>query len=254
MKKLLLILTLCLSFAAQAGLLYTYNRLALKNLDQMNRLVKDKIKESHNEGGDKTLPLRDALQAVYSRPNEDFMIEKILSPLRAELDDYGAWDKSVKALVREALGALKNPTGFKIEAQVTYAIFLENLISDMRPKAENSFEKSILEQIRDANIELTNAAKSERKLRMMRELVSPSDLARAALESAAEKPKVQKSPDVGAGDSGLGNSEQLKKIDKSVDRITNKKDNPAPGDTPATDSKPAEVTPVVPDAPSAPSK
>jgi uncharacterized protein YxeA len=59
MKKLLLILTLCLSFAAQAGLLYTYNRLALKNLDQMNRLVKDKIKESHNEGGDKTLPLHD---------------------------------------------------------------------------------------------------------------------------------------------------------------------------------------------------
>jgi hypothetical protein len=254
MKKLMWILTLCLSFAAQAGLLYTYNRLALKDLDQMNKLVKDKIKESRSEGGDKTLPLRDALQAVFSRPNEDFMIEKILSPLRSELDEYGAWDKSVKALVKEALGALKNPTAFKTEAQVTYVIFLENLISEMKPKADEYFEKSVLEQIRDADIELTKAAQSERKLRMMRELVSPSDLAKAALESAAQKPKAEKPTSSGAGDSGLGTSEQLKKIDKSVDRITNKKEAPTSGDAPATDTKPAEVTPVLPDAPPAPSK
>ena len=176
-------MSLCLTVGAQAGLLFSYSRLAVKDLDQMNKLVLDKIKESkHEHGGDKTVPLKEALQAVFSRPNEDFLIEKILPPLHNELDELGTWEKAIKALVKESLGALHNAKAFTPQAQVTYAIFLENLVTELKPKVADDFERGIIKQISDAKVELTKEAIAERQLRMMKESVSPSAIAQAVLD------------------------------------------------------------------------
>lgn len=182
----LLLLSLSFLVTAQAGLLFPYYRLATKNLDEMNKLVQTKIKESRKSGGDKSVPLKEALQAVFSRPNDDAMIEKILSPLRNELEERDAWEKSIKALVKEALGALKNPKAFRPEAQVSYALFLENLSLELKAKNKESFEKSVLEQIRDAKIELSKECIKEKKLRLMKDSISPSDVAAGALIPAPE--------------------------------------------------------------------
>lgn len=171
---------------AMAGLLFPYNRLALKDLDQMTKLVKDKIQESRKEKADQIVPLKEALQAIYSRPNEDFLIEKIVSPLRNELDEHDAYEDTTRALVKEAIGALKNPKAFGGVAQVTYGIFLENLMAEMKPHAADNFEHSILVQIRDAKIELSKEAKNERRLKMMKELGSPSDVAAVILKESDE--------------------------------------------------------------------
>lgn len=175
---------------AKAGLLYPYHRLAVKNLDQMNKIVQDKIKESKKSKGDRTVPLKEALQAVLSRPNDDFMVEKVIPPIRNELEELSAWESSVRALVKESSGALKNPKAFKPEALTSYAIFLENLIAEFKPKAGEEFEKSVLEQIRDANIVLPDKVKNERNLRMMKVQSSPSEIAKAVLSvTATGEPK-----------------------------------------------------------------
>lgn len=196
MKNFLVVVCICVSsfygLNSEAGLLYSYHRLAIKDLDQMSKLIKEKIKESKAAAGNKTIPLKEALQAVFSRPNDDFLIEKILSPLKNELDDQEAWEKTVKALVKESIGALKNPKAFKPEALVTYSIFLENFIAEMKPKVSNDFEKSVYQQIRDAKIELTKEAIHERKLRMMKDGVSPSLLADLVLKDLAESEKKAK--------------------------------------------------------------
>lgn len=186
---------------AQAGLLFNYSQLALKDLDQMNKLVRAKIAESNKAGGDKAIPLKEALQAIYSRSNEDFMIEKLLPPLKLHLEELDQWEPSIKALTKEAIGALRNPKAFKPVVLVTYQVFLENLISEFKPKSSESFEKSILEQIRDAKIELPKEMVQERKMRVMKESMSPSEIAEKLLKesedslakAAAETPR--KSPD-----------------------------------------------------------
>lgn len=183
MKKLIISTIICFCSFAHAGLLFPYSRLATKDLDQMNKLIQEKIKESKQSRGDRTIPLKEALQAIYSRPNEDFMIEKIIAPVKNELDELDGWEKSIKALVKEATGALKNPKAFKVTAQVTYAIFLENLIAEFKPKLNEEFEKGIVTQIRDAKIEITKEAINERRLKMMKELRSPSEIADLALVS-----------------------------------------------------------------------
>lgn len=174
------------SISASAGLMFNYSQLALKDLDQMSKIVRDKVSESNKSRGEKAIPLKEGLQAVFSRPNEDGLIEKVMSPLKNGLDELDAWESSVQQLVKEAIGALKNPKAFKPVIQVTYTVFLENLMSEMKPRAQFEFENSILSQIQKANIVLTPQAKNERVLRMMKETRSPSEIAADVLKAAAE--------------------------------------------------------------------
>jgi hypothetical protein len=188
-KFISLCITMLFLSHAQAGLLFNYSQLALKDLDQMNKLVRAKIQESKKAGGNKNIPLKEALQAVFSRSNEDFMIEKLVPQLKVELEEQGGWESSLQALVKEAIGALKNPRAFQPVVQVTYQVFLENVISELKPRAGEKFENKILTQIRDAHIEVSKEAANERRLRVMKESTSVSKLAEAVLKEHEENLK-----------------------------------------------------------------
>lgn len=196
MKKytsLAVLAALFLSTSVNAGLIFNYSQLALKDLDQMSKFIQVKINESRKSNGDKVVPLKECLQAVYSRGNEDFMIEKIVSPLKAELEEYSAWEKTIQDLVKEAVGALKNPKAFQPAIQVTYVIFLENMMAEMRPHIGEDFENKIIKRIRDAKIEIKTSTDTERRLRVMKGAHSPSDIAASLLtefeEASANKAK-----------------------------------------------------------------
>lgn len=184
MKNLFLFIITSLLFASvsSAGLLYTYSQLTLKDLDQMNEMAKKKVKEFKKDGSVEIL--KDAVQAVYSRPNDDGMVEKVITPLRNELDENDQWETTVDALVQEAIGALKNPKAFKPVVQNTYAIFLENIVADFKPFAEREgHERKVIKTIADAKIELSKEAINERKLRTMSVHKSPSELAANVLDN-----------------------------------------------------------------------
>jgi hypothetical protein len=173
---------------ADAGLLFNYSELALKDVDQLTKLVNDKIKESKRSSGGKVIPLREALQAVYSRPNSDAIIEKVVGPLRSQLDDLEAWEKTISQLTDEAIGALKHPNTFKPVVQGTYVFFLQNLLSEIKPLLKNDvFAVKITERIRDAKIQLSKPAQDEIRLRMMKSFNSPSDLAGQMLQKITEE-------------------------------------------------------------------
>lgn len=185
------IFLIAMAGSAQAGLLYNYSQLSLKDLDQMSKMIQIKITESRKAGGDQVIPLKEALQAVYSRSNEDFMIEKIVSPLRNELDEHDAWNSTLDSLSKEALGALKNTKAFKPVVQVTYLIFLENLISEIKPRGNEKFERGLLEKIAKANVKVTKEAENERRLRVMKETTSPSEVAENVLKGIDEAAKAK---------------------------------------------------------------
>lgn len=177
---------------SQAGLLFNYHQLTLKNLDQMNSLVKSKIKESKAAYSGKAVPLKEALQSVLSRPDSDDMISKIIDPLRNKLDEEDAYEKVFEELIQEAINALKNTKNFKRDVQVTYAIFLENTLSEFKPDIkDDSFEMKMVKKIADSQIELTKDARKERQLRLMTEGTSPSEIARLILQDY-EKKKAEK--------------------------------------------------------------
>ena len=84
---------------------------------------------------------------------------------------------------------LKIIKNFKPAVQVTYALFLENTIAHLKPAAkEDGFAKKMIEKIAKAEIVLTKEAIHERKLRLMRESKSPSDIATEVLEKIKNPP------------------------------------------------------------------
>lgn len=148
----------------------------------MSDLAKKKVKEFKQDGSIEIL--KEAVQAIYSRPNDDGMVEKVMTPLRIELDEQEQWETTMDALVQEALGALKNPKAFKPVVQNTYAIFLENVIADFKPFAEkDGHERRVIQAIRDAKIEMSKEAVNERKLRTMKNNKSPSEIADQVLSN-----------------------------------------------------------------------
>lgn len=188
MRKLIFLISVLFVLPSMAGLLFNYSQLAIKDLDQMSAMIKKKIEESRKSKGDKVIPLKESLQAVYSRPNGDLLIEKVVSPLKAELEQHDAWESAFKALVKEAIGALKNPKSFTPKVQATYWIFLENTLSEMKPKvATDDFERSVVVDIRNAKIKLSKEAQSERRLGAMKSTVSPSEVAEQILEPLGKK-------------------------------------------------------------------
>lgn len=195
-KTTLAIIITFFSLNSFAGLLYNYSQLSLKDLDQMNDLVTKKVNESKKASSGKTVPLKEALQAVYSRPNDDDMIDKVVAPLRSQLDELDAWEKTVSQLTDEAISVLNHPNAFSPVVQVTYEIFLENLLAEMKPYiATSNFEKTLTTRIRDAKIEISKKAINERVARSMKSTVSPSEIAAQILSAPVPPPAASPAPE-----------------------------------------------------------
>ncbi len=181
LKAGIFVLAVGFPFLATAGLIADYSQLALKNIEQMSELVQSKVKEGRKYKGDDLVPLKEGLQAVFSRPNQDFIIEKVVGPLRAEVDQ-ATLERMFVQLTDEALGALKNPKAFQPKVLVTYMIFLENVMSEFKPKISEKFERSIFEKIKNANVEVPGKALKERS-KMGQGSISPSEIAKRILEA-----------------------------------------------------------------------
>ncbi len=188
MKKHILSLTLMLAISlsvsfSNAGLLYTYNQLVLKDLDEVNNLINQKVKESHKASSGQSVPLKEALQAVVSRPNEDGTLSKVLPTLRSELDRLDMYEKVMNQLIDEAIFALRHPKNFNKQAQITYALFLNNLILEVKNLAlDDGPEKMWIEKIAKSEVEVSTDALKEIKSKLMKEVPSPAKTAQSALD------------------------------------------------------------------------
>lgn len=166
---------------AWAQIKYTYSQLAVKDLDEMSKIVSQTVAESRQSKLDRSLILREGLFLVLSRPNPDFLIEKIISPLRNELEAFGEWESTLRILVQESVSVLKKPKNVTPQNQVTHLVFLENVIAELRPKAAEEFTQSIYKIIADADIKVTKQARAQRQLSMMKNPISPSQTAQKLL-------------------------------------------------------------------------
>ncbi|MBC7464790.1 MAG: hypothetical protein H7256_02260 [Bdellovibrio sp.] len=167
---------------------YPYSRLKVMDLDQMTDIMYEKAKEFKKT--DEPKPLQDGLLICLSRPNEDGQIQKVISIVRTPMEDNDLWESSVESLVDRAIAILKNKNSNAAD-QVTYGVVLENIVSEFKPAfvkqyKSPGFESKMIEKIAEADIELSAAAVSERKLNLMRGNVSPSLFANKLIERREE--------------------------------------------------------------------
>lgn len=183
--------TLLLSSAGWTKVEYDSNQLMMKNAEQISELVRKKIKraqeiqakqENNDDGPFVAEPeaieqLQNALRILLSRPDQDGTRANAFSRLRRELIDLNSLEPSLEALTRESISTLKDEKTKPLIAG-TYIILLGNLMAEMKPEIKtNAFFKRLIEEIRDANIKISDATKNQVFMRTMGKPSSPSEQA-----------------------------------------------------------------------------
>lgn len=209
MKTLLAALTLTLALPAHAAM-FKYNELVTKDYDEMSQMVQTLLGKARAVGSNSSDTsvddaqalehLREAMKLIFSRPNSDNMIAKLTPEVRRELIGYNGFEKTLQSLTVEALGVVKNEKA-AISQQATALFMLENLLSEIRPEVPNSPGlKKLVENVKAADIEVSEDVRKDIKLRGMFKIRNPSELAAEILKSLpppkkADPKKVKKAKD-----------------------------------------------------------
>ncbi len=167
----------------KSKLVYTYAKLQLLELDQMNELIQGKVNKYLETRNNELL--MDAIRICLSRPNGDSLVEKTFDSIRYRASSTESWESAVEGLTQWAITELKSETTAPID-QVTYLIMLENLIVEFKQEfikqyKSPKFETRIFEKVAAANIVVTKAAMNESGLSLMTVVKSPSALAQGLI-------------------------------------------------------------------------
>jgi len=199
----LLILTGCSNTRPEApaqGRGLTYRDLILKDYDEMFALVKKHVNEAHKIvlGSDNNpdwrpqamAELTKAERTILSRPNSDNMVAKLTLEVRREMTDVGNYDDILESMTHEGIQAFDPNMNLPTIMKTTYTFLLENLMSELKPEIrDDERQRAMLEQIRDADLQIPYDVMRERKLQGMFLTESPSEEAKQILEDAGFKKK-----------------------------------------------------------------
>ncbi len=191
--------------------IFVYHRLATKNLEDMDRLLRAKIHASQKSATpeEQVAHLVEATQALFSRPNYDNLIEKLLPQLLFELKDKGLTEKVFSEFIGEATAGIQDEAKtVSGEAQVTYLIALENWLSEMQIYLDQESIRKLVERIADTQFKISDLAKKTAGLHLPYTLKDPQKLARHILKKpqkqTAKKANVNKFT---SGEESSGGSE-----------------------------------------------
>jgi hypothetical protein len=202
--KILLYALLSLFCLQTAAAMFKYSELMIKDYDEMNKLVQTQVKKSRAVGSNATDEnvndaeavehLREALKLMFSRPNSDNMIAKLMPDVRRELTGYSAFEDSVSSITAEALEVIKNEKAATSQ-QATALFMLDNILSEIRPEAANNDDfRRIVERVKDAKIKIPGDVMKELKLRGMYKSKNPTDTAKDILKGLPKKEEKKAAP------------------------------------------------------------
>lgn len=172
----------------------TYKSLTLLDLDQMTDLLYEKVNDYKRN--DRLMALREGTLLAFARPNEEVILDKIISIVRSPLEDLGEWDSTIEQMVGQSIKTLKSESATGAE-QVTASVVLENVLSEFKPLftkqyQSGGFETSVIERIAASNLRFSKEAEQEKKLNQMKSGLTPSELATRLIEIKNKKLEEQR--------------------------------------------------------------
>jgi len=176
--------------ASAQKMIFAYHRLTTKNLEQMDQFLRLKIKISQQNQANQTEHLIGALLTLMSRPNFDNMIEKLLPLLMTELNNTELTHTVIDAFIDECLNGIRDPNNsIPGQAQVTYAIALENFLIEFKSYLHQAQYHKHYEKIANSNVRISKLAELSSKTHIPYTLIEPVALAKKILREWNEKNK-----------------------------------------------------------------
>lgn len=158
----------------------SYRSLATLDLDQVNDLLQVKL-NSYFKDNSNVQSLKEAALIVFSRPDDDGVVEKVLSTVRNPLEEENEWNNTIVSLVRQSVETMTKSDASASD-QVTSGVVLENIISEFKPVyikqyKTGGFETEIINYIAESEATYSKAASKERGLYLMRNNLAPQQIA-----------------------------------------------------------------------------
>lgn len=168
---------------------HTYKSLKLLDLDQMTDLLYEKANDYKRNNN--VQALREGVLIAFSRPNEEVILDKIISIVRSPLEDLGEWESTVEQMVGQSVQTLKSDSSPGTD-QVTASVILENVLSEFKPLFQKQyqsggFETTVIERLAASNVHFSKQAEQEKKLNQMKSGLTPSELAQKLIEIKNKK-------------------------------------------------------------------
>lgn len=177
---------------------YDSSQLMLKSSDQVNELIQKRTKKAaaaqaaqtvDDDEGIRSEPeaiayLKDAMRIALSRPDQDGFRAAAFSRLDRELADLSANQEVLVSLSDEAIGVLQSEEA-ATNVKATYVVLLENLMAEIRPDLKRPWARKIVENVRDARLEISDAVKRQQLMKTMARPTSPSETAASILRREA---------------------------------------------------------------------
>lgn len=171
----------------------SYKELMLRNYEQMLNSVRKHIRYAKQDfavadedpAAEKAAfnQLEKALQLIFSRPDSDNTVAKLVPEVRRELALYDAYYKIVNDLAKKGIQAFDPSLGVNTVTLATYTFMLQNLLGEIQVEASNNKQlRSTIQMIADANIRVPPDVVQERKLSGMFLSESPSAQAKRILK------------------------------------------------------------------------
>lgn len=168
---------------------HTYKSLKILDLDQMTDLLYEKANDYKRNN--RVQALREGTMIAFARPNEEIILDKIVSIVRSPLEDADEWENTIEQMVGQAVKTIKAESGSATD-QVTASVILENVLSEFKPLfvkqyQSGGFETTVVERIAASDLHFSKQAEQEKKLNQMKSGLTPSQLAQKLVEIKNKK-------------------------------------------------------------------
>ncbi|MES2801492.1 MAG: hypothetical protein V4654_03285 [Bdellovibrionota bacterium] len=168
---------------------HTYKSLKILDLDQMSDLLYEKANDYKRNN--RLQALREGTMIAFARPNEEVILDKIVSIVRSPLEDADEWEGTVEQMVGQAVQTIRDESAQATD-QVTASVVLENVLSEFKPAfvkqyQSGGFETTVIERIAASDLHFSKPAEQEKKLNQMKSGLTPSRLAQKLVEIKNKK-------------------------------------------------------------------
>lgn len=173
---------------------HTYKTLKILDLDQMTDLLYEKANDYKRNN--RVQALREGTMIAFARPNEEVILDKIISIVRSPLEDNDEWEGTIEQMVGQAVKTIQDGSAPATE-QVTASVVLENVLSEFKPAfvkqyQGGGFETTVIERIAASDLKFSKQADQEKKLNQMKSGLTPSQLAQKLVDIKNKKLEEEK--------------------------------------------------------------
>ncbi len=179
MKILSVILCFVFVTSARAEIEYHSERLKTMDIEVLQQIIYKNIKAIENKDDSPELLIKKSLEIVLAQPDQSVGISSIFDQLRTSSGSDKKFASALSSITDDAVDVLKKKDKDKdlLRTQNTYVYILNNMLAEMQKLKDVSNYKTLIERIRDADIEFSDYLISHRLLNSMTEAESPSKLA-----------------------------------------------------------------------------